>query len=160
VGRSRRERAPVVDPHGRPPRGRVVSVVKLGWWWIDYWLGYLLEIRPALRRSTLVLFDRYFDDVVVDPARYRYGASARLARVVGRSVPRPDSLVVLDAPVDVLRSRKQEVTPMEMERQRKAYLRLAGRLGSARVVDASRPIEAVVDEVARIVMEFAPGGRS
>ena len=37
----------------------------------DYWLGYWLWIRPKLVRSTLVVSNRYFDDMLVDPRRYR-----------------------------------------------------------------------------------------
>lgn len=152
----RRPGRPTTDPHGRPPRGRVASVAKLCLWWADYWLGYLLQIRPALRGSGLVLFDRYFDDLLVDPRRYRYGGPVRLARLVAQSIPRPHAILVLDAPVDVLRERKREVSPEEVERQRWAYHQLAERLASAHEVDAGRPFEEVVADAERIVTGSLP----
>lgn len=147
---------PTTDPHGRPPRGRLVSVAKLAYWWVDYWIGYLTEIRPALRDRGLVLFDRYFDDLLVDPRRYRYGGPAAVARLVARSIPRPDTLLVLDVPVDVLRRRKREVAPEESARQRSAYRRLAERIAAARLIDGGRPFEEVVAEAERFVARSAP----
>src|SRR5512133_2229718 len=31
----------VRDPHGKPPRGLLASILKLGIWWTDYTFGYL-----------------------------------------------------------------------------------------------------------------------
>jgi len=151
LGRRGSSRGPQPDPHGQPPRGRAVTVVKLTAWWVDYWLGYLLEVRPALRRSTLVLFDRYCDDVLVDPRRYRMREPGRFARLLVRTVPRPDTLVVLDAPESVLRERKQEVSVAETVRQRSAYRALADRTPRAVVIDAGRPPGEVAAEVASLV---------
>ena len=149
---------PVIDPHGRPPRGLLASLAKLGVWWADCVVGYLIVVRPALRRRALVVFDRYVDDLVVDPRRYRYGAPLSLARLVARWTPRPHVFVVLDAPQAVLRERKREVEPEETTRQREAYRSLAGARGNAVLVDASRSLDQVVAEVERIVLGAANGG--
>lgn len=148
---------PVLDPHGRRPRSWPGSVAKLGWWWTDAIVGYALAVRPLLRRRGLVLFDRTLDDLIVDPRRYRYRGPAALARAAARWSPRPDLVVVLDAPEDVLQGRKREVEAEETTRQRRAYLELAGRLRSAVVVDASRGIEEVADEVCDVVLRAAGG---
>jgi len=146
---------PVLDPHGRRPRGRLGSLAKLGWWWADAVLGYAIAVRPVLRRHGLVLFDRTLDDVVVDPHRYRYRGSAALARAAARGAPRPHVVVVLDAPDAVLRDRKREVAPEETARQRRAYRALASRLPGAVLVDASRAIDEVVGEIRGIVLRAA-----
>lgn len=148
----------VTEPYNQSPRGTAASLSKLGVWWLDYWAGYLLRIRPALRRSGLVLFDRYFHDLGVDPRRYRYAAPRALAQRLARMVPQPHLIVILDAPVEVLQARKREVTPEETERQLEAYRRLARELPHAVVVDASRPLAEVVAEVASLIM--APGRTS
>ena len=54
----------------------------------------------------------------------------------------------------VLQSRKQEVSREETARQREAYLELARTLPNAHVVDASRPLEEVVAEVERLVLDY------
>jgi thymidylate kinase len=151
----------VVDPHGRPPRSLLGSLLKLAYWALDYSLGYLLAVRPALARSTLVLFDRYLVDALVDPRRYRYGGPKLALRAVWRVVPKPDLVILLDAPAEVLRGRKQELPLEEIARQRNAYRTLVEQLPNGHVVDAAhapeRVVAAVVDRVLDLMADRAAG---
>jgi thymidylate kinase len=152
LGRSARGDAPApTNPHASPPRGWFGSVLKLVYLLVDYTAGYAWKVRP-LCRNGLVLFDRYYHDLLVDPRRYRYGGPMWLARWAARLVPKPDLFVLLDAPVEALRARKQEVARSETTRQRTAYLDLVRRLGNGHVVDASAGLDEVVAEVRRIVV--------
>jgi thymidylate kinase len=144
---------PVTDPHARPLRGTASSLAKLAFWFADYTLGYTGRTLPQLVRSTFVLFDRYYQDLFVDPARYRYGGPMSLAHMVGRLVPRPHLFIVLDAPPEVLYARKQEVPIEEIIRQREGYLKLARKLPNRHVVDASKPLEAVVAETEEVILD-------
>jgi len=142
------------DPHDKPSRGLVLSLVKLGLWWADYTiLGYVTDVYPQLRRSALVLFDRYYHDLLVDPTRHRYGGPMWLARSVGRAFPQPHLVILLDAPAEVLHARKQEVSLEETARQRKAYLDLVQKLPNGHVLDASRPVHEVVADTERIILD-------
>lgn len=138
---------PVTDPHAQPLRGRVGSLAKLLHFWSRYQLGNLLWLYPRQVRSTLVVFDRYYQDILADPARYRYGASLALASRLGRWLPQPDLVFILDAPAELLQSRKQEVPLAESARQRAAYRALAGEFRHARIIDSSQPVAQVVAEV-------------
>lgn len=152
------EAPPGHEPHAKPSRGPVASLAKLGFWWVDYALfGYALDVRPRLVRHALVMFDRYYDDLLVDPRRYRYGGPLWLARFGGRIVPRPHLVVLLDAPPDLLWARKREVAFEETARQRTAYLRLVKGLPNGHVVDASEPLDRVVSNVERIVLDHMEG---
>ncbi|MEW6447670.1 MAG: thymidylate kinase-like protein [Bacillota bacterium] len=146
--------APATNPHAKPPYGRFKSVLKLAYLWFDYTVGYVFRIQPQLVRSTLVLFDRYLDDLLVDPRRYRYGGPLWLARLVARFIPRPDLVILLDAPPGVLQRRKQEVSFEETARQREAYLELVQNLPNGYVVDASKPLDEVIAEVQRIILNY------
>lgn len=146
--------SPVTDPHGKPPRGWWTSVAKAAHWWLDATAGYVLRVRTQLARSTLVIFDRYIDDILVDPRRYRYGGPAWVIRLLRRLTPRPDLTVILDAPVEVLQSRKAEVTPAESERQRLAYRELAERDTPSIVVDAGATLYDVVRQVEGAVLDL------
>ena len=148
---------PVTDPHGRPPRGPLLSALKLLYYLLDFSLGYALKVRPALGRNRLVVFDRYYDDILVDPARYRYGGSPHWVRAIGALVPRPHLTVVLDAPVEILQMRKMEVAPEACAEARAGYLALAATLPCTLVVDAARPIEHVVAEVRALVVQQLAG---
>jgi thymidylate kinase len=142
------------DPHDKPSRGLALSLVKLGLWWADYTLlGYLADVFPRLRRSTLVLFDRYYHDLLADPIRHRYGGPIWLARFVGRGFPQPHLVILLDAPAEVLYARKQEVSLEETARQRDAYLDVVQKLPNGHVVDASKPIPEVVADAEKIILD-------
>jgi len=148
--------APVTDPHGQRPRGLLASVAKVFFLAADYWLGYACKIAPAMRRSRLVLFDRYVYDLLVDSKRVRYGGPRWLLRLAARVAPRPDLVILLDAPAEVLWKRKQEVPFDEIVRQRAAYLEVARKLPSAVVINAAQPSAAVIhDCAAAILAHFA-----
>ena len=140
VLRHRQESGPVTDPHSRVQHSMIRSMAWLAFQLLDYWLGYVRFVRPLVVRSGLVVFDRYFDDLLVDQKRYRCRAPGWMIEAVRRLIPRPDLLLVLDAPASLVRSRKREVSDDESDRQEAAYRALG--IG-ARVIDASRSPEAV-----------------
>jgi thymidylate kinase len=144
---------PVTDPHGKRPRGLVASIAKVFYLAADYTLGYALKVVPRLVRTQLVLFDRYIDDIVVDSKRVRYGGPAWLLRLAARLVPRPDLVILLDAPAEVLWARKREVPFDEVVRQRAAYREHVQKLSHAVVVDASQPVEGLMHDVLDVVVE-------
>ena len=144
----------VTDPHGKPPRGPIMSVLKVFFLIADYWLGYALKIAPAVRRSQLTIFDRYIYDLLVDSKRVRYGGPAWLLTLAARVVPRPDLVILLDAPADVLWSRKQEVPFEEVVRQRDCYRKVASKLPFATVVNAAQPLADVVRDVNATIVEY------
>ena len=114
-------------------------------------MGYWLVVRPARAAGRLVIFDRYFHDLLVDPRRYRYGAPLWLAHAVGWLVPKPDLWVILDAPADVLQARSQDVSASETARQLDGYRALARNFPEAVVVDATLPPERVAAHVERAI---------
>jgi thymidylate kinase len=148
---------PNTDPHGQRPRGLLASALKLIYFWADYTLGYWLRVRPQLVRSTLVIFDRYFCDLLIDPRRFRSNGPRWLTRAIAAVIPMPDLLLILDAPAEVLQARKQEVPLEESARQVEAYRAFAGSgaaRGQAELVDAASPVEDVVHACAERVLSL------
>ena len=142
-----RSNDPVVDPHGSPARGRLASLAKLCLWWVDCNAGFVFDLYPRLVREQLVLVDRHFSDLLVDPRRYRYAGSRRMASLVCGFTFWPELFVLLDAPVDVIHARKIEVAREEVERQRRAYRQLLARLPSRHAVDATRGVGDIATEI-------------
>jgi thymidylate kinase len=145
---------PITDPHGRPAHPWWWSCVKVFYYIIVYNVAYLARIRPSLRRSALVLCDRYFDDLLVDPRRYRYGGPIRLASRARRFIPRPDLFLILDVPEAQLLQRKQEVALAELRRQRAAYRQLEADTGGAVLLDGSRPAEEVAQRACCVIARY------
>jgi len=153
-GKNKANNVSVDDPHGQKARSLSASVAKIFYFLFDYRMGYLLKIRPMLVRSTFVVFDRYYYDLLIDPKRYRYAGPAWLARVMAKFVPNPDLLILLDAPAEVLQKRKQEVPYEETVRQREEYLKLVGEMRNGIIIDASLPLDKVVVDVNKAVSDY------
>lgn len=153
-GRRIKDSAPVAHPHAQPPRNIIASCLKLLLYLADYSIGYWFAIFPHKVRSTLILFDRYFFDVIIDPKRLRYGGPRWMPVFLTKCIPSPDLIIYLDAPPNVLRSRKQELPASEIERQRQAYLTLTQDLKNIYRIDASKSLPEVIDSVERIIVEF------
>jgi len=145
---------PVTNPHAKPVRNQIGSTIKLIYFWSQYLVGNLLWLYPRYVRSTLVIFDRYFHDLLADPVRYRYGGSLNMARQLGRTITQPDLVFILDAPAEVLQSRKQEVPLAESVRQRAAYQSLAKEFNNAHIINTNQPIEQIINDVLTTVLEF------
>src|SRR5918996_550121 len=140
-------------PHGSNPSGTLASSLRLLYYWIDHVLGYWARIWPARIRSGLVVMERGFLDMSVDPRRYRMAGPWRLVDVLARAVPGPDLHVVLVAHPEVLHHRKPEVPMEEMRRQTAEWERIARSSARARILDAGRPLDEVRTEALRALIQ-------
>jgi thymidylate kinase len=155
IPRGKNGTSPVpVTPHEQPPRGLLASSCYFLGHVAEFVIGAAARIRPALYANGLVVLDRYYYDFFVDAARYRLRLPLRVIDLGCRVIPSADMVFVLDAPPAILLARKQEVPAVEVERQREAFRRLGDRLPNAAVVDAAQPVEKVVDDIRRGVMEY------
>ena len=146
---------PVTDPHGQLQRSYLSSVMKLFYYLFDYVAGYLIKIRPALVRSSLVLSDRYYHDLFVDTQRYRYGGPRKLVRGISRFIPKPDLFLIIDVPEKQLLARKQELTVEELQQQRKSYRCLSNDdFLNAVVIDGNMSPECVTRRASEVCLDF------
>jgi thymidylate kinase len=141
-----------VDPESRVPRGPLGTIAKLMMFVADYWLGYWLQIRPKLVASTMVVSNRYFDDILVDPSYYRIDRSRGLARWLLPWIPRPQLWLVFDVPSEVLQTRTREVAAEEAARLRSEYRKVLRRREDVVVLDAGQPMEEVCAEAERAIV--------
>jgi thymidylate kinase len=155
--RRRAARGPVTDPHGRPVRGPVVSLGYFGFHWLEFFLGSHVRLRPITFRGGLVLIDRFYYDFFVDQQRYRLRVPQPIVRLGHCFLKKPDLVVLLDAPAELLQRRKREVLLAETERQRVAYLEMVRSLSNGRIVDASQPPEKVGADINRVILDFMAG---
>jgi thymidylate kinase len=105
------------------------------------------------KKGTLLICDRYYHDLLVDPKRYRYGGPAWAAKLIGKLMPQPTLWILLDAPTKVLQVRKQEVTLEETARQRQAYSDFVRKQRKYVIVDASQSLDRVIADAQKEIME-------
>jgi len=152
-GRRQATRGPATDPHSKPPRNALISLLYIKLHWLEFFLGWHLRVRPRLFRGGLVLIDRWYYDFFVDQRRYRLQGSNLLVQIGLKLLPKPDLVFLLDAPLEVLRRRKQEVPEAETRKQREAYLILIRSLPNGVEIDASQTPECVAGDICRKVLE-------
>lgn len=120
------------DPIVGPPGVRLVHRLgRVAW--------RSLGARYHMARRRLVVLDRHPYDAL---------AIGRTPRIVARALTaaavRPDLVLVLDAPAEVLHDRSGEHSPAELDCMRAGYLALAHRLRNAEVIDTTVDSDAVV----------------
>jgi teichuronic acid biosynthesis glycosyltransferase TuaC len=109
-------------------------------------------------RGYIALYDRHFlfdfslDGVDPDPPSF----DRRLHRwFLSRFYPRPDLVIYLDAPAEVLFLRKREKSIEELERRRQAFIRQGMQVRNFVRVDATQSLDKVYAEVNKHITQFS-----
>jgi thymidylate kinase len=110
-------------------------------------------------RGRLVVFDRYTYDA--DVHWVGPGGAGLSARrwLVRHTAPRPDLVVLLDVPAEVMYARKGEHSPAILDQRRRRYLELAAAGGFA-VVDGTQSAEDVRVKVTGLVWSAYADGHA
>ena len=149
-------------PHARPPHSKGLSLLALCYYWSDFLIGSWLRISS--RGGCAPTSSSRSGDSgtwLSTPLRYRLQVPRFLVRTLGSLLPSPDLILVLEAPPASLLSRKSEISAHELARQLRAWREIVPRRAPVAFLDASRPLEAVlqdaVDETYGVLEERAPG---
>ncbi len=140
------------NPHGRVPFNYALSALRLAYFWLDFSLGAAVRGMAGPIARGIVLLERGWWDMIVDPYRYRLKVPPRLIRALGRMTPKPHLFLVLDAPAHVMQVRKPELPLEELERQRRAWLDLTIPGAEKVVLDATKPLEQVVADAREAIV--------
>jgi len=111
------------------------------------------------RRGQIVVYDRHFKfDFELEAANLN-GNALRWTDWLHRwclahLYPRPDLVIYLDAPAEVLYARKGEASLQYLESRRQAFLRQGEKERNFVTVDATRPLDQVYAEVAGHLTRF------
>jgi thymidylate kinase len=105
-------------------------------------------------RGKLVIFDRCSADALLEPIQ-PLGWAGRIRRwLLAHACPRPDLIVLLDAPGEVLASRAGTHDPVASEHQRQRYLALRQRLPQLVVLDATRSVPDLRHDLVQLVQNW------
>ncbi len=150
------------QPRPRWPFGRAAGMLK-SWLRMANQLGEewfrQIAIWFYLRRRQVVLLDRhYFLDYYAHDIAPTGHVPPLHRRIHGfflnRFYPRPNLVILLDAPGALLFARKGEGTVALLERRRQEYRQLSGIVEHFHTVDASQTEDGVAREVAQLINNF------
>lgn len=146
----------VPNPHGSPSYSPLVSYVKLMYLVLQYNVNWIINVWPLKLTPTIIVFDRYFDDILADPKRYRYGGALKAVKIARRFIPKPAVTFVLWANADVIYARKKEVSVEELQLQLNRYDFLCEDFNFKKI-DVSHSVSQIVNQV---LMEILNSKRS
>ena len=121
--------------------------------WVDFFLGTWIRIVPLKAKGGLIVMERGWFDIAVDPRRYNLAVSRNLVEFLGRLLPGPDLVMVLQTDPDVLIRRKAELPQAELSRQIGRWRQISFPRRTIRLaLDASLPLELLVDQATRALL--------
>ena len=141
------------DPHRGGKTGTLNSLLRLAYYSVDYILGYFLRVKTVTRITRLVIFDRYYTDIICDSRRSRIYLPTKLLYWYGRLfIPQLDYNILLTASTDTILSRKRELDREGIETINRKIDYLAQKPGYYKVENDGTPQEAVA-KILRIVFD-------
>jgi thymidylate kinase len=110
-------------------------------------------------RGYLVLFDRhfyfdYYSHDVANPDPHLSLTRRLHGWMLRKLYPKPGFVIFLDAPAEVLFARKPEGTLEGLEARRQEYVRMRGAVQAHAVVDVSRSVDEVAQEISELIVKF------
>lgn len=140
-------------PHRGGKTGVLSSLARLAYYSIDYIVGYFVKVKSQTRITRLVIFDRYYTDIICDSRRSRIYLNPRFLYKFGRLfIPSLDYNILLTASTDTILSRKRELDAAGIEAINCKIDYLSTKKGYYKVLNETTPQEAV-SHILHIVFE-------
>jgi thymidylate kinase len=136
--------------------GRVRAALRLTNRIAEEWYRQLLSWSHQ-KRGFIVVYDRHFqfDFEYESDAKDRLALSDRIHRwCLHKLYPDPDLVLYLDAPPEVLYSRKHEGTIEWLASRRASFQKQGASTDNFVQVDATRPLDIVYADVSKQIMHF------
>ena len=143
---------PTTDPHAGKVSGRAGSLARVLYYAVDYCLGYWVKIYPIIvKRPTIVVFDRYFYDYLIDPKRSCVNMPKLVIEFISVFIPAPDLVVCLGTDPGTIHTRKPELPYREIARQVGELQAFSGKNTRAVWIDTGCSIEESVNKTLDVI---------
>ena len=145
---------PTTNPHGGKVAGWISSLVRFTYYYVDYVIGYWLKIYPILvKRPSMVFFDRYYYEYMIDPRRCAVKLPRGWARFWSWFIPKPDLILCLGGDPGKIYARKPETSLEEVRRQVGELKKFCDGNKRAVWIDTTTSIEASRDAALTAITE-------
>lgn len=126
---SKKERSKLKEVYENPRSGKTknifLSSLSFSYYVIDYILFRLKHLND-FRRDKIVIYDRYYYDFLVDPARSAMKISPKLVSLMYKLfIPKPTMTIYVTVPPEISVARKQELTEDDAKNLQESYIRHA-----------------------------------
>ena len=142
------------DPHRGQKTGKISSFIRLCYYSIDYIIGYFVKVKSVTRITRLVIFDRYYTDIICDSRRSRIYLSPKFLYWWGKLfIPRLDYNILLTASCETILARKRELDEDGIRTINAKIDYLTSKKDYTRVLNESTPQAAVYDILNHVFSE-------
>lgn len=140
-------------PHRGGKTGIVSSSCRLLYYATDYIAGYFIKIKTKIRITRLVIFDRYYTDIICDSRRSRIYLNHRFLYWFGRIfIPTLEYNILLTASTETILARKHELDAAGIEAINQKIDYLSTKPGYYKIMNETTPQDAV-SQILQIVFE-------
>jgi len=140
------------EPHRSRPAGMLSSLLRMVYYWMDYFLFVPILIRRNTKWDFVTLFDRYIYDFLIDPRRSRIKLPYAARKFFTLIVPQPQIVFILLTDAEVIYKRKPELTQKEISRQVAEYRKLASASDRFVILDASQTPEQLAQQAVECIL--------
>ena len=134
------------DPHRGGKTGKLNSLLRLCYYTVDYIIGYFVKVKPVTRITRVVVFDRYYTDIICDSRRSRIYLSPKFLYWWGKLfIPTLNYNILLTASSDTILARKRELDEEGIKTINAKIDYLAGKKGYTKILNESTPQVAVYE---------------
>lgn len=138
------------QPHRGGKTGVISSLARLGYYSADYILGYFTKVKSKTRITRLVIFDRYFTDIICDSRRSRIYLSPKFLNLWRKLfIPSLDYNILLTASADTILSRKRELDEKGILDINERIDYMSSQKGYLKVLNETTP-----DDVVTIILNY------
>lgn len=138
-------------PHRGGKTGAFNSFLRLMYYTIDYIVGYFVKVKSKTRITHLVIFDRYYTDIICDSRRSRIYLNPKVLYRWGRLfIPSLDYNILLTASTETILARKKELDESGIQAINSKIDYLADKKGYLKILNESAPQNAVQEILTRI----------
>lgn len=133
-------------PHRGGKTGAFSSFVRLLYYSLDYIVGYFVKVKTVTRITRIVIFDRYYTDIICDSRRSRIYLNYKFLYGFGKLfIPSLDYNILLTAGTDTILARKKELDEEGIRIINKKIDYLASKKEYKKVLNEQTPEMAVAE---------------
>jgi len=140
-----------VKPYVKKNFGIILSFFKIIYLYVSFLKNYIFKIYPLLVRSNLVVSDRYYHDVFIDPKRYRIGFFYKFIEIFYKLLPDPDLIIVMHSDIKSLKHRKNELNDIDIKINNSKYVKFVKNNNKAYLVSSNKNINITSKKIIKLI---------
>lgn len=140
-------------PYQAETAGLVSSIIRTGYYFIAFFVDRAFFIKREMRGNQIVVFDRYYTDIMADPVRIRIGLPKRVLQKIFSFLPKPTHLFIILASKELIVSRKDELTEQKIDELLESYTDLSSITKKSTVMYNDSSVEAGQNLLLKNVIE-------